>query len=626
VKRRALLPFGLRPEMPSRVPALALSVGAVFLVVEAILVFLLREADARDPVGLVVAVLLGAALLANFAAGVVAAHRGARGAGAADQGAELTRSVPHGHSSAYEITRRSTRTGLPPLWVLPGGPSFAVGIVVAVAAIAAETLLVWLLQHQDPGEAFEPIYLLGVLVVSTGWGLGLAVGTSVASAMMLAYVRDWQSGHLAPFNFENGVVVLIFLAVALCTNFIAGLARAREIEAEDRRREAEVAAAMLRDSRDSVTVLATQQEALRRVATLVARGVSPSDVFTAVAEEMARCVRMETAQLLRYEPDGAVVVVASYAEPGVQPITVGERLTLGGDSAPAMVLRTGRTARMDSYEDAAGSLATRIGDRGLRTLVGAPIVVEERVWGVATVASSRREQLASDTEERIGDFAELVATALANAATRTELIASRARIVAAADDARRRLERDLHDGAQQRLVSMGLQLRTAQASVPAELDHLKSELSQLLSGLTGVSTELQEISRGIHPAILSEGGLGPALKSLARRSTVPVSFDVAIEQRLPDPVEIAAYYVAAEALTNAAKHAQASEVSVRAETRDQTLYLSIQDNGIGGADSRRGSGLVGLKDRIEALGGQMLVESPRGRGTSMRVTIPLGAQ
>jgi signal transduction histidine kinase len=281
---------------------------------------------------------------------------------------------------------------------------------------------------------------------------------------------------------------------------------------------------------------------------------------------------------------------------------------------------------MDSHEGAAGSLTARIRELDLRSRVGAPVVVDERVWGVVIVGSSRREPLPSDTEERIGDFADLVATALVNAVTRAELIASRARIVAAADEARRRLERDLHDGAQQRLVSFGLQLRMAQASVPAELDDLKSDLSQLVSGVTGVSTELQEISRGIHPAILSEGGLGPALKSLARRSTVPVSFDVAIEQRLPDPVEVGAYYVAAEALTNAAKHAQASEVSVRAETRDHALYLSIQDNGIGGADSRKGSGLVGLKDRIEALGGQILVESPRGRGTSMRVTIPLDAQ
>jgi signal transduction histidine kinase len=345
-----------------------------------------------------------------------------------------------------------------------------------------------------------------------------------------------------------------------------------------------------------------------------------------VAEEMARCLHVESAQVLRYELDGAVITVSSYAEPGTQSIAVGERLTLEGDNVPAMVSRTGRTARMDSYGDDAGSLGTRIREWGLRSRVGAPIVVDQRVWGVAIVGSSRPEPLTNDTEERIGDFADLVATALANAATRAELIASRARIVAAADDARRRLERDLHDGAQQRLVSLGLKLHMAQDAVPAELDDLKNELSDLVSGVTGVSTELQEISRGIHPAILSEGGLGPALKSLARRSTLPVSFDVAIVQRLPDSVEVAAYYVAAEALTNAAKHAQASEVTVRAETRDDTLYLSIQDNGIGGADARKGSGLIGLKDRIEALGGQMRVESPRGSGTSMRAAIPLGAQ
>jgi GAF domain-containing protein len=199
-------------------------------------------------------------------------------------------------------------------------------------------------------------------------------------------------------------------------------------------------------------------------------------MFTAVAEEMARCVHVETAEVLRYEPDGAVIVVASYAEPGMQPIAVGERLTLEGDNVPAMVLRTGRTARLDSYKDATGSLATLIRERGLRSRVGAPIVVDQRVWGVAIVGSSRPESLADDSEQRIGDFADLVATALANAATRTELIASRARIVAAADDARRSLERDLHDGAQQRLASFGLRLRMAQDSVPAELDDLKNEL------------------------------------------------------------------------------------------------------------------------------------------------------
>jgi signal transduction histidine kinase len=261
----------------------------------------------------------------------------------------------------------------------------------------------------------------------------------------------------------------------------------------------------------------------------------------------------------------------------------------------------------------------------MRSGVGAPIVVDERVWGLAVVGSSRPEPLPADAEERIGDFAELVATALANAATRAELIASRAR-VAAADDARRRLERDLHDGAQQRLVTLGLRARTAEATVPAELDVLRNQLSELASGLSGVSTELQEISRGIHPAILSEGGLGPALKSLGRRSAVPVSFDVAIERRLPDAVEVAAYYVVAEALTNVAKHAQASRVEVCTQTTDAALRLSIQDDGIGGADFHKGSGLIGLKDRVEVVGGQLGVTSPAGSGTLIDITIPLDTQ
>jgi signal transduction histidine kinase len=288
-----------------------------------------------------------------------------------------------------------------------------------------------------------------------------------------------------------------------------------------------------------------------------------------------------------------------------------------------VVLRTGHTARTDSFENAAGSLAARLRELGLRSRVGAPVVVDDRVWGMAAVGSSRPDPLPSDTEERISDFADLVATALANAATRSELIASRARIVAAADDARRHLERDLHDGAQQRLVALGLQARMAETVASPEQTDLKKQLSDLASGLTGVSAELQEISRGIHPSILSEGGLGPALKSLGRRSAVPVSFDLAISRRLAGPVEIAAYYVVAEALTNAAKHAHASQVNVRAETNDATLRLSIHDNGIGGADSRKGTGLIGLKDRVEAVCGQLRVMSPLGSGTSLDIVIPL---
>jgi signal transduction histidine kinase len=260
---------------------------------------------------------------------------------------------------------------------------------------------------------------------------------------------------------------------------------------------------------------------------------------------------------------------------------------------------------------------------GLRCTVAVPIVVEGHVWGMAAVGSSAPEPLPQDTEARIGDFADLVATSIANAATRAELQASRARIVAAADDARRRLERDLHDGAQQRLVSLGLQARLAETSVPPQLDGLKSQLSRVVSGLTDVSVDLQEISRGIHPAILSKGGLGPALKTLARRCTVPVTIDPAIDRRLPDSVEVGAYYIVAEALTNAAKHARATQVEVCADSTDDNLYLSIRDDGIGGADMARGSGLIGLKDRAEALGGQMQLTSPSGAGTSLHITIPL---
>jgi signal transduction histidine kinase len=233
--------------------------------------------------------------------------------------------------------------------------------------------------------------------------------------------------------------------------------------------------------------------------------------------------------------------------------------------------------------------------------------------------------LPPDTEARIAEFAELVATAIAAATARADLIASRARIVAAADDARRRLERDIHDGAQQRLVALGLKLRLAEAEVPAGQEDHRNELSEVVSGLTDLARELQEISRGLHPAILSRGGLTAALKVLARRSAVPVDLDVAIEQRLPESVEVAAYYVVAEALANAAKHAQACEVQVRARVTPEALSLSICDDGIGGADSRKGSGLIGLRDRIEVLGGRMQVASPPGGGTALDITIPHAA-
>ncbi|MET0886331.1 MAG: GAF domain-containing protein, partial [Mycetocola sp.] len=226
-----------------------------------------------------------------------------------------------------------------------------------------------------------------------------------------------------------------------------------------------------------------------------------------------------------------------------------------GENVSAMVLRTGRASRMDSLENAQGATAEYVRSLGLRAAVGVPIVVGGCLWGAAVVGSI--QPLPRDTEARVGDFAELVATAIANADARAELTASRAWIVAAADGARRRFERNLHDGAQQRLVSLGLQLRIAEAGVPPELPALADQISDAIAGLTGVSDDLQEISRGIHPAILSKGGLGPAIKTLARRSAIPVELHLAVDRRLPECAEVAAYYTVAEALTNAAKHAQA---------------------------------------------------------------------
>jgi signal transduction histidine kinase len=375
---------------------------------------------------------------------------------------------------------------------------------------------------------------------------------------------------------------------------------------------------------DRLRALACQQEGLRRVATLVARGGSESVVFSAVAQELARCLEVEYADVFRYEDDGATIVaVGVFAGPGVPDHAVGERLTIEGDNTSSKVWGTRRAARMDSWDSAVGTIAEHARMVGRHSRVGAPIVVDDRVWGIAVVSNSGPDPLPPDTEDRVAEFADLAATAIAAAATHAELIASRARIVAAADAARRRIERDLHDGAQQRLIALALQVHTAIEHLPAGLEGLTAELADVGGGLTAVLAELREISHGIHPAILSSGGLGAALKTLARRCPVPVTLDVALQTDIPDAVEVGAYYVTAEALANVAKHAQACDVTVRARTLDETLYLSIRDNGIGGADSRHGSGITGLKDRVDVFGGTLTVNSPAGYGTTIDVTIPL---
>jgi signal transduction histidine kinase len=296
----------------------------------------------------------------------------------------------------------------------------------------------------------------------------------------------------------------------------------------------------------------------------------------------------------------------------------------GGDLA-STIWRTGRPVRIDDYRGVPGRIAAFVREElGISSSVGSPIVVGGRLWGALFVHSKQTDQpLPRDTESRLTGFTELVATAIANAESHVELMASRTRIVTAADETRRRIERDLHDGTQQRLVSLGLELRAAQPAVPPQFDDLERELSRVAEELASVFDELREISHGIHPAILSEGGLQPALEALCRRSPVSVELDLRAERRLPPPVEVAAYYVVSEALTNATKHAHASIVHVGIDTRDEILRLAIRDDGIGGADPGQGSGLLGLSDRIEALGGTLEVTSPAGKGTTLLIEIPL---
>jgi signal transduction histidine kinase len=376
------------------------------------------------------------------------------------------------------------------------------------------------------------------------------------------------------------------------------------------------------ESRVKLAELAEEQAALRRVATLVARGTPPEEVFAAVTEEIAKLLPVDSAGMGRYEPDGTLVFVASWGG-AANIVPVGSRWTATGKNVGAAVFETGRPVRIDDYENASGRAGLNAREHGIRSSVGTPIVVEGRLWGLVGAASSGEQPLPADSEARLASFTELVAMAIANAESRADLAASRARLVAAADETRRRIERDLHDGTQQRLLSLGLELRVARAAVPPQLGELERQLAHINEELTGVFEELREMSHGIHPAILSRGGLEPALRALRRRSVVPVELDVHAESRLPEPIEVAAYYVVSEALTNAAKHAQASVVHVELEARGPTVRLAVRDDGIGGADLREGSGLVGLRDRIEALGGTLQVTSSVGNGTELLIEVPL---
>ena len=382
------------------------------------------------------------------------------------------------------------------------------------------------------------------------------------------------------------------------------------------------AARALRVSEAAQRALADEQAALRRVATLVASEAPPNRVFQQVTEEVGRLLGLPRATVVKYDGAHTATIVSGWTEDGRPRLPVGSALNLDGDTVVAQVLRTGTAQRVESYDEAGGRLAETLRSAGYRAAVAAPVTVGGRLWGALAAATASEEPLPEGLERRLCDFADLVGQALANADARERLAASRAELVAVSDAERRRLERNLHDGAQQRLVSVALGLSMVGAKLEDDPGSARELLSATQDDLTRGLEELRELARGLHPALLTERGLGPALNALLTRAPLPVEIAELPEERLSAPVEAAAYYVVAEAITNVAKYAQASRATVSIRRSNGCATVTVFDDGVGGADPAGGSGLRGLAARVEALNGRLDVDSPPERGTCIKAEIP----
>lgn len=488
-------------------------------------------------------------------------------------------------------------------WFLPRRPiaHWLSGLLAGVLTMAALTGLVELLDPHVPAQRLSVLYLLPVMVIAMKWGTGLATVTAVMSAVAFTYFFLPPRYTFAVTDLQS----LGALGVFLVTAVVVG----------------QLAARMRREARESAR-LAEEQSALRRVATLAAQPVPPSAVFESVTQEVGQLCHADLARMLHYEEDGSVTGVAAWSK-GPTRLAVGTRFTLEGPSIARAVRQNRGPARVNDFAGATGEIAQEAHEVGIRSSVGCPIVVAGHLWGVIVASTRSPDPFPPNTEVQIASFTEIVATAIASAESREQLAASRARVVAAGDEMRRRLERNLHDSLQQRLVSLALRLRLTQDMVPAELPALRADLGQATQELAEAVEELRETTRGIHPAILSTGGLGLALRALARRSAVRVDLHIDTKTRYPPPVEVTAYYVVAEALTNITKHAKASHAEVVVDQRDSTLWVCVRDDGVGGIGTRRGSGLIGLHDRVEAIDGTVDVISPAGQGTLIQVSLPL---
>jgi signal transduction histidine kinase len=486
----------------------------------------------------------------------------------------------------------------------------------------------------------------GVAAVVAAWGgaisAGLRVGTRlpVDGGDVIAFVlREGRSGRIDDYPAaagsvaggagNDGVASAVGCPIVVSGGIWGAIVVARfdgepcppETESRISQFADLVATAIANaDARGEVERLAEEQAALRRVATLVGQGAAPAAVFDAVAAEMAALLSADGITLCRYEPGDELTVLA-HLGPEAWQLPAGKRVRHDGKSVSATVRRTHRPARMDSYADTHGHIGEVIDGLRFRSGVGTPIVVEGRLWGTAIANWTGEERPPEDTEERMAKFTQLLETAIANADSHDQLTASRARLVTEADEARRRVVRDLHDGAQQRLVHTIIRLKLAHRALRNGSDDAESLVGEALAAAEQSNQELRELAHGILPGALTQGGLQAGLATVVARIELPVEVDVPAE-RFPAAIEASAYFVVAEALTNVVKHAHATRAAVRGTIQDGILHVEVRDDGIGGVDPD-GHGLVGMGDRVTALGGTLRIQTPPGGGTLVTATLPL---
>ena len=477
-------------------------------------------------------------------------------------------------------------------------------VVIAVLVVLAEL----------PSQRDVPYIVFPVLLWAA---LRFGPRGAATAILVVCLITVWNTAHSdGPFVrdslTDSLLATQLFIAISALTSLLLAAVTAERTRA----------ARALVATEAAQRALADEQAALRRVATLVAGEAPPSRVFERVTEEVGRLLGLPGASIMRYDGAHRATVVGAWSEDGEPRFPVGASLDLDGDTVVAKVLRSGSPQRVDRYEEASGTLAQTVQGFGYRAAVAAPVTVGGRLWGVLAAATTSDDAMPEGLERRLCDFAELGAQALANADAYEKLAASRARLVEVGDAERMRLERNLHDGAQQRLVAVALGLNMVAAKLESDPRAAREALTAAQEELGRGLAELRELARGIHPVVLTERGLGPALDALLARAPVPVEIAELPEPRLTPPVEAAAYYVVAEAITNVGKYARASSATVSIGRSNGTATVTVADDGVGGADPDRGSGLRGLAARVEALNGHLDVDSAPGRGTRIRAEIP----